>query len=176
MKITESRLRKIIHEEITRKLLSEAPDFDELTSAIEKEKMKDADAIKTAIQQWEKAGGDKSAFKDSANLQKLKDAFKAQGGDENDIDVLSKEILSGKMQVVGDMAGAAAKAAAALGLPDIADDLKAAVNALKGGKDYASLSTKSKLALGAIGAGMITQDSSKTIAAANILKKVGEKT
>ena len=72
MKITESRLRKIIHEEITRKLLSEAPDFDELTSAIEKEKMKDADAIKTAIQQWEKAGGDKSAFKDSANFAKIR--------------------------------------------------------------------------------------------------------
>jgi len=78
MKITEYRLRKIIKEEIIRKLLLEAPAFDELISAIDKEKIKDSDVLSNAMQQWVAAGGDKNAFKDSANLQKLKDAFKEQ--------------------------------------------------------------------------------------------------
>lgn len=176
MKITESRLRQIIKEEITRKFLSEAATFDDLTAAVEKEKMKDSDALSNAMQQWIKAGGDKDVFKDSENLQKLKDVFKAQGGDDKDIDILAKEVLSGKMQVVGDMVGAAVKAAETIGAPEIASDLKTAVAALKGGKDYKSLSVKLQSALAAIGAGMITQDSAKTMAAANILKKVGEKT
>lgn len=176
MKITESRLRQIIKEEIKRKLLSEAVAFDDLISAVEKEKIKDSDVLSDAIKQWLEAGGVKDVFKDADQLQKLKDIFKKQGGDEKDIDVLSKEILSGKMQAVGDMTGAAAKAADALGVPDVASDLKTAVSALKSGKEYKSLSTKLQSALAAIGAGMITQDTAKTMAAANILKKVGEKT
>jgi len=176
MKITESRLRQIIKEEITRKFLSEAATFDELIAAVEKEKMKDSDALSSAMQQWIKAGGDKDVIKDSENLQKLKDTFKAQGGDDKDIDILAKEVLTGKMQVVGDVAGAAVKAAETIGVPEIASDLKTAVAALKGGGDYKSLSVKLQSALAAIGAGMITQDSAKTMAAANILKKVGEKT
>jgi len=80
------------------------------------------------------------------------------------------------MQVVGDMASAAAKAADILGVSNVSDDLKTAVNALKNGKDFDSLPTKSKLALGAVGSSIITQDAQKTVAAANILKKVGEKT
>jgi hypothetical protein len=176
MKITEYRLRKIIKEEIIRKLLLEAPAFDELISAIDKEKIKDSDVLSNAMQQWVAAGGDKNAFKDSANLQKLKDAFKEQGGDDKNVDTLSKEVISGKMQVVGDMASAAAKAADILGVSNVSDDLKTAVNALKNGKDFDSLPTKSKLALGAVGSSIITQDAQKTVAAANILKKVGEKT
>jgi hypothetical protein len=176
MKITETRLRQIIKEEIARKLLSEAATFDELIATVEKEKIKDSDVLSNTMQQWIEAGGDKDVFKDSENLKKLKDVFKAQGGDDKDIDILAKEVISGKMQVVGDMAGAAVKAAETIGVPDVASDLKTAVAALKSGKDYKSLSVKLQSALAALGAGMITQDSAKTMAAANVLKKVGEKT
>jgi|LauGreDrversion4_2_1035121.scaffolds.fasta_scaffold06020_11 hypothetical protein len=190
MKLTKRLLTKLIEderrevaaeaalrEEVRRhiKLVLEAPSMDDLVAGLGKEKVKDFDSLKDVIEKFVDAGGDKGVFKDKEGLDKLKAAYKDQGGKETEVDTVAKEIVSGKMQVSGDVAGAAKAAANALGSEEIAGQLAQVVTKLKGGTDVGQLSTSQKEPLAQLGAKLVFGDRQQTVNAAKALSKVGQK-
>lgn len=190
MKLTKRLLTKLIEderrevaaeaalrEEVRRhiRLVLEAPSMDDLVAGLGKEKVKDFDSLKGVIEKFVDAGGDKGVFKDKEGLDKLKVAYKEQGGKETEVDTVAKEIVSGKMQVSGDVAGAAKAAANALGSEEIAGQLAQVVTKLKGGTDVGQLSTSQKEPLAQLGAKLVFGDRQQTVNAAKALSKVGQK-
>lgn len=195
MKITTNQLRKIIKEEVDNKrrsktsldtlreavrqhvkIIMEAPTMDDLVDVLKKEKASDFDSLKDIISKFVEEGGDEDMFKDPQNLEKLKDAYKESGGKkEADVDTISKEISSGKMQLKGDVVSAAKSAAKILGDEEIAGQLAQVVTKVKGGTEIDSLSTNQLKPLAALGKAVIFGDPSSTIAASKKLATVGEK-
>ena len=173
MRITESQLRKIIRQEITRKVLKEAVDAKSIVDLITKDKIKDPNALKQALEGLGDDDGVKDAFSKSAD--EIKQAFTGVGGQEKDFDVIVKEIETGKSSVAGSLNTAVANAAKALGMPDLAQDLNSAITALKAGKDINSMSSSLLKPLAKLGAELIMGNAEATKAAGIALAKAGEK-
>lgn len=178
MKIAESQLRKIIKEEIARKIrLSEVVTLDDVVKGITDEKVKDLDKLQNALSKFVDSGGDaaKNSLKDKDNLEKLKKAYQDQGGKPEEIDSVTKEIITGKLQLTGDVAAAAKSAAAALGNPEDANKLAQVVTAIKGGKKVEDLSADYLKVLARLAGDFIFQDKADTLNAAKALSKAGAK-
>ena len=179
MKITELQLRKIIKEEIFRKvrLVTEAVDLSDIIKGIEVEHVKDIDSLKTALSKFIEDGGDvaKKSMKDAKNVEALKKAYEEQGGKPGDVDIVAKEIATGKLQVTGDVGSAAKKAAVALGNPEDANKLASIVAAIKGGKKVEELSPEYLKVLARMASEFIFSNKTTTLDAAKALSKAGAK-
>ena len=173
--ITRTRLRQIIKEEL--KIFLEAVTLDDIVSGIAKEKVNDSNKLQSALEKYAADGGEaaKGSLKDKESVEKIKTAYKEQGGDPKAVDDIVKGIVTGKIQASGDVASAAKQAAAALGNPEDAQKLAAITSTIKGGKSVDALGTEQLKVLARLAADFIFQDKADTLNAAKALAKVGAK-
>ena len=173
MKITESQLRSIIRQEIVRKTrLTEALDLEKVKGVITKNKIKDPDSFKKAMEEF----GDEVKDVIKNNVDAIKTAYEEQGGNPKDLESAMKEIVTGKPQVSGDMASAAKAAAKILGNEEIATNLAAVVSILKKDpKKIDSFDANKLRPLAKLALDFIFKGSTDTLAAAKKLAAVGEK-
>jgi predicted RND superfamily exporter protein len=144
MLITESQLRKIVRQEIARKIrLSEAVDIATIVKQINDEKIKDPEALKAAI---EKHGEEAKEVLKSGG-EEVKNAYQQQGGKPEDAESIVKSIVTGVVSTEGSVDSVAAAVAKELGRDELKNPLIAAIKKKKGGKDAAELSVDAKNAL-----------------------------
>jgi len=144
MLITESQLRKIVRQEIARKIrLSEAVDVATIVKQITDEKIKDPEALKAAIEKH----GEEAKEVLKSNSEEVKNAYQQQGGKPEDANSVMKSIVTGVVSTAGSIDSVAVAVAKELGRDELKNPLIAAIKKKKGGKDAAELSVDAKNAL-----------------------------